>query len=92
MLQPMSDYVQQLIPVLEPGKLRTLAVGHVVPDDNILPLTLSSGPTGIALDLRHGTRSAPQVMEELARYTLLNRFATLLLVGAPFTRFASTNV
>ena len=66
-MQPMSDYVQQLMPTLARTRLRTLSVGHVIPDDNILPLTLSSGPTGLRFDLRHGARGDPAMMEELAR-------------------------
>ena len=46
-MQPMSDYVQHLMPSLSPLRLRTMSLGHVVPDENILPLTLSTGPTGL---------------------------------------------
>jgi chromosome transmission fidelity protein 1 len=69
-MQPMTDYIQQLMPGLPAKRLRTLSVGHVVPDENILPLTLSRGPTGVAFDLRHGSRSSPALMEELARVVL----------------------
>ena len=69
-MQPMSDYVQQLMPGLSLRRLRTLSVGHVIPDANILPLTLSTGPTGLKFDFRMGSRSSAAMMEELGRVVL----------------------
>ncbi|EKX42314.1 hypothetical protein GUITHDRAFT_141266 [Guillardia theta CCMP2712] len=66
-MQPMAEYVQQLMPSIQPSRFRTLSVGHVIPKENILPLTVSTGPTGLKFDFRHGTRSDPTQKSEIGR-------------------------
>eukprot|EP00960_Hanusia_phi_P070589 767339-Hanusia_phi.AAC.4 len=66
-MQPMTEYVQQLMPTIQPARFRTLSVGHVIPKENILPLTVSTGPTGLKFDFRHGMRSDPTQKSEIGR-------------------------
>lgn len=48
-----------------------IQVDHVIEDGNILPLTLSEGPTGQVFDFRHGSRGSDKTIDELGR-TVLN--------------------
>lgn len=50
-----------------PRTLTTLSCGHVVPRDALLPLAVARGPSGRALDYSFGSRSAPEMIDELGR-------------------------
>jgi hypothetical protein len=39
-MKPMGDFLQQLFPSVPTEKVKTLSVDHVIPDSNILPLTV----------------------------------------------------
>ena len=41
-MHPMGDFLQQLFPAVPLEKVKTLSVDHVIPDCNILPLTVKS--------------------------------------------------
>lgn len=47
--------------------LTALSCGHVVPRDALLPLAVAKGPSGRALDYSFGSRSAPEMIDELGR-------------------------
>ena len=50
--------------------------GHVVPASSMLALLLGTGPSGVALDLRHASRSTARVLDELLGLLLGVRMAT----------------
>ena len=57
-------------------QLRTFTCGHIIPKDNLLPMTVSAGPTGVSLDFTHDARSNSAVMDELGRIIInANRVA-----------------
>lgn len=57
-------------------QLRTFTCGHIIPKDNLLPMTVSAGPTGVSLDFTHDARSNTAVMDELGRIIInANRVA-----------------
>ena len=77
-LAPIPELVAQLFPDLQsqtapaPGarQLKTFTCGHIIPRDNLLPIALSAGPTGVALDFTHGARADVSVIDELGRILL----------------------
>lgn len=50
-----------------PRTLTALSCGHVVSRDALLPLAVARGPSGRALDYSFGSRSAPEMIDELGR-------------------------
>jgi chromosome transmission fidelity protein 1 len=51
--------------------VRTFACGHVIPPENILPLALSKGPTGVEFDFTFKSRRCPKQLDELG-YLIFN--------------------
>lgn len=76
-LAPFDELVSQLYPDLkveapienppEEGVLRTFTCGHIIPRENLLPIALPAGPTGVSLDFTHASRSNASIMDELGR-------------------------
>lgn len=64
-LSPVGGLLAQLMPHVDPGRVRHFSCGHVVPRDNLVALAVGSGPTGQALDLRHERRADARVLEEV---------------------------
>jgi chromosome transmission fidelity protein 1 len=60
-MQPMAEYVQHLMPDLPPSRIRVLSCSHVVPQENVLPITLAAGPSGVPFDFRHQQRSSKAI-------------------------------
>jgi chromosome transmission fidelity protein 1 len=73
-MSPMSDYTTHLLSYLPPSQVTTLSCGHVIPKENLLAWTLSTGPTGkkfeFTYDKRAG-REGEEMVDELGR-ALLN--------------------
>ena len=57
------DFFQILI--LE--RIVHFACGHVIPDENILPLVLTKGPSGRTLDFSYQFRDKKDTLDELGR-------------------------
>lgn len=57
-MKPTEEFRQQLF--LGAGarqdRVQEFCCGHVVPQDNILPVAVTAGPTGLALNLTHQSR------------------------------------
>jgi Rad3-related DNA helicase len=66
-MQPISDITDQLFGHLPLNRVMTFSCGHVIPSENLSAFTVSKGPTGIAFDFRHATRSSPIMIAELGR-------------------------
>ena len=85
-LAPFSELVAQLYPELDvtgsttvstPARspnagvaLKTFTCGHIIPRDNLLAVPLPAGPTGVALDFTHASRSSASLIDELGRIVL----------------------
>lgn len=71
-MSPSSDFIDMLF---EPGPVRERIVqfncGHLIPKENCIAVILSSGPTGIPLELSYANRLEPSVVAELGQ-TLIN--------------------
>ncbi|CAL8263560.1 unnamed protein product [Merluccius merluccius] len=72
-MQPVSDFKQELLFSAGVGEERIteFSCGHVIPPANILPLVLSSGPSGQELEFTFQNRDSPRMMDETGR-TLFN--------------------
>ena len=78
-LAPFDELVSQLYPDLDvttatatakppvQGVLKTFTCGHIIPRENLLPIALPAGPTGVSLDFTHASRSNTSIMDELGR-------------------------
>ncbi|KAG2440974.1 hypothetical protein HXX76_003827 [Chlamydomonas incerta] len=78
-LSPVQGLVAQLLPGVPPSRLRHFSCGHVVPPRQLAALVAARGPTGLPLQLSHGRRGEPRVMEELGR--LLVNICTAVPAG-----------
>ena len=63
-LAPVDSLRWQLFPQ-PPKPLHLFSCGHIVPRQAVLALRLGNGPSGRALDLRHGSRADPALLDEL---------------------------
>ncbi|XP_046889666.1 ATP-dependent DNA helicase DDX11 isoform X2 [Hypomesus transpacificus] len=68
-MQPVSDFKQELLFSAGVGEERIteFSCGHVIPPDNILPVVLSSGPSGQPLEFTFQNRDMPCTMDETGR-------------------------
>jgi chromosome transmission fidelity protein 1 len=73
-MSPMSDYTSHLLSYLPPSQITTLSCGHVIPKENLIAWTLSSGPTGKTFEFTYGKRGGregEEMLDDLGR-ALLN--------------------
>ncbi|XP_075920134.1 ATP-dependent DNA helicase DDX11-like [Petromyzon marinus] len=65
-MQPVSELKQQLLlPCgVRPERIVEFSCGHVIPPENILPIILSSGPTGQTFNFTFRNRNSPTLVEE----------------------------
>lgn len=68
-MQPVSEFTDQLFKLAggSAGRIHVFSCGHVIPEENILPITVSSGPTGKIFDFSYQLRSDLEVLDELGR-------------------------
>ncbi|CAL8376134.1 unnamed protein product [Arctogadus glacialis] len=68
-MQPVSDFKQELLfsAGVARERITEFSCGHVIPPGNILPLVLSSGPSGQELEFTFQSRDAPRMMDETGR-------------------------
>lgn len=66
-LAPVQALLASLFPTVPPSRITHFACGHVVPRRSLAVVVAAKGPGGTVLDLRHGRRSDPRVMDEVRR-------------------------
>ncbi|ESO99999.1 hypothetical protein LOTGIDRAFT_112727 [Lottia gigantea] len=68
-MQPISEFTDQLFHSagVSPSRVMTYSCGHVIPGDHILPLTVSTGPSGYEMDFTFQSRESPALLDELGR-------------------------
>ncbi|XP_059916105.1 ATP-dependent DNA helicase DDX11 isoform X2 [Gadus macrocephalus] len=68
-MQPVSDFKQELLfsAGVAPERITEFSCGHVIPPGNILPLVMSSGPSGQELEFTFQNRDTPRMMDETGR-------------------------
>jgi len=67
-MQPLDEFRDQLF--LSAGgtaeRLTEFSCGHVIPPENILPITLAAGPSGKQLDFSYQSRTMPVMVSSHA--------------------------
>lgn len=66
--------------------LVNLSAGHVIPPENILPLVLSSGPSGQELDFTFQNRDSPRMVRDAYICCFTNFLLVMLTVAVIFTQ------
>jgi chromosome transmission fidelity protein 1 len=66
-LSPIHGLQAQLFPDVAPDRVRHFECGHVVPQEQLLAVSIGRGPSGRALNLKHGGRGDAAVMAELGQ-------------------------
>ncbi|XP_021363859.1 ATP-dependent DNA helicase DDX11-like isoform X2 [Mizuhopecten yessoensis] len=66
-MQPISEFKDQLFHSagVHPARLLEYSCGHVIPEDNLLALSLGSGPSGHTLDFTYQSRENRKLLDEL---------------------------
>ncbi|KAL7603756.1 hypothetical protein Lser_V15G18180 [Lactuca serriola] len=64
-LQPIEETRARLFPWLPPHQLHFFSCGHIIPPENILPISVSHGPTGQPMDFSYNSRSTSIMVGEL---------------------------
>ncbi|DBA85066.1 TPA: hypothetical protein ACH3X2_005791 [Trebouxia sp. C0005] len=87
-LSPIASLTRQLFPTLPPSLITHFSCGHVVPKQQLLALAVAQGPSGAALQLRHGERGSDSSLDEVGRLLLNICTCTPQGVVAFFPSFA----
>ncbi|XP_038055247.1 ATP-dependent DNA helicase DDX11-like [Patiria miniata] len=68
-MQPVDEFKQQLLYCggVDEGKIVEFSCGHVIPPEQLLPIALAKGPSGIELDFTYQSRDLPKMMDEVGR-------------------------
>jgi chromosome transmission fidelity protein 1 len=66
-LAPLHGLQAQLFPDVAPERVRHFECGHVVPKEQLIAVSIGRGPSGRALNLKHGGRGDAAVMAELGQ-------------------------
>jgi len=72
-MSPMSDYASHLLSYLPSSLITTLSCGHVIPKENLIAWTLSTGPTGKTFEFTYGKRGGiegEEMLDDLGRAVL----------------------
>ena len=89
-------------PLPPPPPTTRFSCGHVLPPHRLLALGVGAGPTGLALDLRHGSRATHPTLDEMGRLLLnvcaavpagvVAFFPSFAHMGAAVDRWAATGL
>ncbi|KAG0717310.1 ATP-dependent DNA helicase DDX11 [Chionoecetes opilio] len=68
-MQPISEFQDQLFisAGVKKERVQHFSCGHVVPAEQLLPVALPRGPTGLTFDFTHQHRTDPKMLDELGR-------------------------
>ena len=66
-LAPLTSLTAQLFPDVPSDRLVHFECGHVIPQEQLLALSIGRGPLGRVLDCRHESRGKAEVMDELGQ-------------------------
>ncbi|XP_076952036.1 uncharacterized protein LOC143625638 [Bidens hawaiensis] len=64
-LQPIEETRVRLFPSLPPDQLHFFSCGHIISSDSILPISVSTGPSGQSFDFSYNSRSTSSMVNEL---------------------------
>ncbi|XP_052794616.1 ATP-dependent DNA helicase DDX11-like [Mya arenaria] len=68
-MQPVSEFRDQLFGAagVPPARVLEYSCGHVIPGEQLLPIAMVTGPTGVQLDFTFQNRSKTTLLDELGR-------------------------
>ncbi|KAK6621073.1 hypothetical protein RUM43_011379 [Polyplax serrata] len=68
-MQPVSEFTDQLFHLAggTSDRISVFTCGHIIPEENILPITVSTGPSGKSFDFSYQSRSNLDIVDELGR-------------------------
>ena len=66
-MAPFSDFIEQLFPFLNEQKFHIFSCGHVIPKNQLLPLCIERGPSGIPFTLNFERRNDPDLIREVGQ-------------------------
>ncbi|CAG7733150.1 unnamed protein product [Allacma fusca] len=66
-MKPYEEITDHLFAGSAAGRLAHFSCDHVIPQENLVCLTLTKGPTGTAFDFTFKNRSSPSLLEELSQ-------------------------
>ncbi|XP_038900273.1 ATP-dependent DNA helicase DDX11 isoform X1 [Benincasa hispida] len=78
-LQPIEETRERLFPWLPSSQLNFFSCSHIVPPESILPMAVSSGPSGQPFDFSYNSRSSSAIIKELG--LLLCNLVTVIPEG-----------
>lgn len=61
-LQPIEETRERLFPWLPSDNLHFFSCGHIIPRESILPIAVSSGPSGMSFDFSYSSRSLSKMV------------------------------
>ncbi|XP_022954242.1 ATP-dependent DNA helicase DDX11 isoform X1 [Cucurbita moschata] len=64
-LQPIEETRERLFPWLPSSQLNFFSCSHIVPPESVLPMAVSSGPSGQPFDFSYSSRSSSAIVKEL---------------------------
>lgn len=68
-MQPVSEFKEQLLFAtgLKPERILEFSCGHIISADQLLPIAMARGSSGLELDFTYQSRATPEMMNELGR-------------------------
>ncbi|XP_033632189.1 ATP-dependent DNA helicase DDX11-like [Asterias rubens] len=68
-MQPVDEFKEQLLYCggISPDRIVEFSCGHVISPEQLLPISLAKGPSGIELDFTYQSRDQPKMMDEVGR-------------------------
>ncbi|KAJ3322788.1 DEAD H (Asp-Glu-Ala-Asp His) box helicase 11 [Boothiomyces sp. JEL0866] len=66
-LSPIKEFINELVPSVEPARIHQFSCDHVIPPDQMMPIVLTSGPTGKELKFTYENRNDPLIINEVGR-------------------------
>jgi chromosome transmission fidelity protein 1 len=64
-MSPISDFVEQLLPSVPTSELEVFSCGHVIPNEQLLPICLSAGPTNVPFNFTFEKRNKESLVKEM---------------------------
>ncbi|KAJ3269942.1 DEAD H (Asp-Glu-Ala-Asp His) box helicase 11 [Terramyces sp. JEL0728] len=66
-LSPVQEFINELVPSVDPSKIHQFSCDHVIPPDQMLPIVLKSGPSGKEFKFTYENRNDTEMIVEAGR-------------------------
>ncbi|XP_072040850.1 ATP-dependent DNA helicase DDX11-like [Amphiura filiformis] len=68
-MQPVDEFKHQLLYCagVQEDRIAEFSCGHVIPPDQLLPIALTTGPSGVDFNFTYQSRDTPKMMDEVGR-------------------------